>query len=53
VDADQVYDLTGWPVAPGLVRLDGGRVRLRAGLTILEVDGVPEGVDLMAQSRLP
>jgi arylsulfatase A-like enzyme len=51
--AEQVYDLTGWPVAPGLVRLAGGRVRLRAGLTILEVDGVPDHADLMAQTRLP
>ncbi|NKX43558.1 sulfatase-like hydrolase/transferase [Roseicyclus persicicus] len=48
-DAGQVYDLSGWPAPPEVTARGGGVWRLRLGLGIVEVTGVPAGVDLGGQ----
>jgi arylsulfatase A-like enzyme len=50
-DAGAVYDLSGWPEAPSVEALGGGVWRLRLGLGIVEIEGVPEGVDVRGQVR--
>lgn len=50
-DAGAVYDLSGWPGAPSVEALGGGVWRLRLGLGIVEIEGVPEGVDVRGQVR--
>lgn len=50
-DRVQVYDLSGWPAAPVVTDMGGGVWRLRLGLEIVEVTGVPAGVDLRGQLR--
>ena len=46
--ADQRYDLSAWP-APPVVSRNGTTVRLRCGLSIVEIKGVPEGTDITPQ----
>ncbi|MBF9060940.1 sulfatase-like hydrolase/transferase [Rhodobacterales bacterium HKCCSP123] len=50
-DEGQVYDLSGWPGEPSVEDLGGGVWRLRLGLGIVEIEGVPEGVDVRGQVR--
>ncbi|WP_284262244.1 sulfatase-like hydrolase/transferase [Roseicyclus amphidinii] len=50
-DAGAVYDLSGWPGAPSVEDHGGGVWRLRLGLGIVEIEGVPEGVDVRGQVR--
>lgn len=50
-DAGAVYDLSSWPGAPSVEDHGGGVWRLRLGLGIVEIEGVPEGVDLAGQVR--
>ncbi len=45
---DQTYDLNAWPAAP-TVSQTGDTIRLRCGLSIVEITGVPEGTDISKQ----
>jgi hypothetical protein len=47
-DAAQRYDLSAWPKPPVITRT-GTTARLRCGLSIVEVHGVPEGADIGGQ----
>jgi arylsulfatase A-like enzyme len=51
-DAGAVYDLSGWPGEPSVEALGGGVWRLRLGLGIVEIEGVPEGVDVRGQVQV-
>ena len=46
--ADQTYDLSAWPAAPTQTRT-GTIIRLRCGLSILEIKGVPSDTDIKGQ----
>ncbi|GAA5065902.1 sulfatase-like hydrolase/transferase [Roseibacterium beibuensis] len=50
---DQRYDLSAWPTPPKLTTPGPQQVRLRTGLTILDLHGVPEGADIAAQIIQP
>jgi arylsulfatase A-like enzyme len=50
--AEQVYDLSAWPRPPVVLRRADGAVDLRLGLSVLRLQGVPEGHDLSGQLRL-
>jgi hypothetical protein len=47
----QTYDLSDWPAPPRRLRPAPGTVRLRAGLTILDIHGVPDDHDIAPQIR--
>jgi len=47
-DREQCYDLSAWPKPPTISRLPTG-TRLRCGLGILDIHGLPEGVDIRRQ----
>ncbi|MEJ6389490.1 sulfatase-like hydrolase/transferase [Gymnodinialimonas ulvae] len=46
--ADQTYDLSAWPEAPTITQT-GDVVRLRCGLSIVDITGVPHGTDITGQ----
>lgn len=45
---EQSYDLSAWPAPPAITRT-GTTLRLRCGLSIVEITGVPEDTDITAQ----
>jgi arylsulfatase A-like enzyme len=47
-DAAQTYDLTAWPAAP-LITARGTAVRLRVGLSIVDIHGAPDAATVTAQ----
>ncbi len=47
-DAAQIYDLSAWPAAPQITRM-GATLRLRCGMSILDITPVPDGVDISGQ----
>ncbi|MEX3014496.1 sulfatase-like hydrolase/transferase [Gymnodinialimonas hymeniacidonis] len=46
--AEQTYDLSAWPTAPTITQT-GDTIRLRCGLSIVEITGAPEGTDITRQ----
>lgn len=45
---DQTYDLSAWPKPPQITDAQT-HIRIRCGLTILDIHGAPEGTDVTAQ----
>ncbi len=52
-DGAQIYDLGAWPGAPAIHDLGHGTRRIRLGLSIVDIEGVPDGHDVAGQLRLP
>lgn len=50
-DAQQVYDLSRWPLPPRITRRPGGEAELALGLSVVRIAGVPEGHDIATQIR--
>ena len=46
---DQTYDLTKWPAAPEIQNFGEGRMRLRLGLSIIELHGVKNAIIIADQ----
>ncbi len=51
--ADQIYDLSGWPSAPEIQTFEDGRVRLRLGLSIVELQRVQDISFVKDQVKFP
>jgi hypothetical protein len=47
--ADQTYDLSDWPEAPEIQALDGAKVRLRLGLSIVELHRASDAARIKKQ----